>query len=603
MYKLYEIYDEEQDIFFHDTCCYNSMYEIEEYKKMCEQFSEIMLLDTERLMRRAFKSVWLTNGNELSEKQCVGLLLLFVPYITTNSLYELRFFDTLEQASSWLSHSVFSEKNKRGFLRSFPTGCTNIRKAYTLTAAARENLLEALPKKYVETSIRTSDAALTKLNCHNAFCCHLYYWFLSEYEFPYFEWYSAPFFDDNFSFLENVEKTNGKAALVPKNSTGFRPDAFVKTLQKQEHYYFIEQDMCTEKPIRIQEKFQRYVKLLATMPQEELPFVSIIFSVFIDSPDLSMLNASEIRRVKKTSTIASIKRNCDNVQLYVDTLSTVQNNITVSDVFNSLIQSMQTCQDKKMLNKYTKMYELLSDFLDTCETNTIDDLKSYMEKIIEKAKEEKKQDKRLLEHTAFLSRKKGVENAVSELSEMQQFFLDGMRFVQIKTFSAETLKLVFLYEYRTEILEKSLLPALMDKLPLSGEYEIHDIAKIGTGTDEYIFLNHVIFRQNPSQMVFENISNDLGARFRVKRFLQDVTTFPDGFLYIVLLVSSLEDAYDANKNLLGAGQSIARRCAPPGKATVALSNILVLYVCSEPVKDMPKFTPFALTQKNKIEKF
>jgi len=216
MYKLYEIYDEEQDIFFHDTCCYNSMYEIEEYKKMCEQFSEIMLLDTERLMRRAFKSVWLTNGNELSEKQCVGLLLLFVPYITTNSLYELRFFDTLEQASSWLSHSVFSEKNKRGFLRSFPTGCTNIRKAYTLTAAARENLLEALPKKYVETSIRTSDAALTKLNCHNAFCCHLYYWFLSEYEFPYFEWYSAPFFDDNFSFLENVEKTNGKAALVPK---------------------------------------------------------------------------------------------------------------------------------------------------------------------------------------------------------------------------------------------------------------------------------------------------------------------------------------------------------------------------------------------------
>lgn len=598
MEKLYETYEQEQDPFLQEVSLYLSETEIQEYYRKNLDFSDNRLLETEKWLTRAFQSKWLTRGRDLGEQVSVALLLLCVPYITSRSLYELNLFDTTKQASSWLSYNVFSTRNKKGFLRSFSTKHSNVRKAYTLTAAARENLLEALPQKYIDVSLGTSDSSITKTNCHDAFCCHLYYWLLADYSFPYFDWYSTPYFDDNFTFSENMDKITKKAMLAPKNSSGFRPDALLKTLQHKAHYFFVEQDMCTEKPIRIQEKFKRYSKLLATIPSKEIPFVSIIFSIYTDTTDVSLLNPAELKKVDKTATVSSVKRNCDDLQVYIKTLSSIQEHITLADIMDKLLQNMRTAENKKLLNRFNRMYTLLEDFQQKYQgKGSLKELQEYMENVLKKTKEDKKKEKQMQEHLSFLSRKKSIINTVSEISDLCSLFQKGLRFVQVKTFLPEELKFVYLYEHRKEILEETLLPMLMKKFPLANNYSIHNYISFG---NELLFPNHVYFEQNKSHIIFENISIDLSSKFRLKKFLQNTTALSMDFLYIVLLVSEINDALEFNKNILENGETVASRYSDPDDVRSPLANIQIVYICYKKIRKMPRFTPFTLDKNNTI---
>lgn len=122
------------------------------------------------------------------------MLLLCVPYITQEMLNWLGLY-THSSSRNFLTKQLYSTANKKGKLRAFTMqGSNKLKKAYTLTLSARQELLSQLPTEFVRDHLMTSDSSCSASNTHDALCCNVYYYLLSDAAFPYFRWYNVPYF-------------------------------------------------------------------------------------------------------------------------------------------------------------------------------------------------------------------------------------------------------------------------------------------------------------------------------------------------------------------------------------------------------------------------
>ena len=239
---------------------------------------DVSLSQAEKILRRLYHTRWLTAGKDMGLKDIIKLIMLKIPYATADSLTCLSLFESPKNAGVYISKTIQSEKNKNGFVRTFPTLANRCRKVYTLTNAAKQETLSTLPEatqKYLSPNKSLSAAS----NVHDAFCCNLYYFLLADFNFPEFFWLFVPYFNLIGTFSDAL--TNMKDVAFHENTDALRPDAFINTIEGS--YYFVGQDMITERAGRLSEKFQKYARLFATMEIDELNDTTILFSVFADT--------------------------------------------------------------------------------------------------------------------------------------------------------------------------------------------------------------------------------------------------------------------------------------------------------------------------------
>lgn len=562
--KLYETYTKEDDVFYTDVASYNNMSdeELQEYEEIYLELPDILMTNNEMLLRRAFHTKWLTHGKLLGNAQTVRLLLLCVPYITAEALCRLQIFTNDKSARKFLSANTQSPKNKKGYLRSFAISGGRIRKGYTLTASARQVLLAQLPEKYIKTKLATSKKACTGTSMHDALCCNLYYYLLSDYAFPYFTWCNSPYFDSAKSFVENV---NTMTMLPTTGTSGFRPDAFVKTLTKHKHYFFVEQDMGTESAARLSDKFMNYVKIFDTQTIEDIRKTTIIISVYAESGYNGFgKNSADIYRERGT-TSARLKRNCNDLLFYISAVTERKyDNITVSELKNKLLSNIdaQVGKHSKMLNNhFYDIYLLLDQFITKYSgEESIEELVKYLDNLVAEKDIQKQVYEQEQGDIIFSARKKTFRNVVESIPELQLHLQNGLRMPIIETGQPEELNTVLLTHHKNDVLEKQLLPCVSKKLGLQGKYTIMQAINFGAGIH---FCNHCTYEMDPEKyLVFENISADIGAWYRLKNFISRINAMPRDDLYLFVLASNMNDIYKFNEEIYENG-TVAERYANP----------------------------------------
>ena len=596
--QLYETYKKEDDVFYTDVADYTQMSEkeLEEYESIYLDLPKELMTDNEMLLRRAFHTKWLTHGKVISSAYTVRLLLLCVPYITSEALCRLHIFANDKSAGRFLSANLQSPKNKNGYLRAFAIQGGRIRKGYTLTASARQELLSQLPDAYIQTKLATSKKACTGSNMHDALCCNMYYYLLSDYTFPYFEWYNAPYFDSVKSFKENVD---AMTRIPTAGTSGFRPDAFITTLTQNKHYFFIEQDMGTESTTRLAEKFTNYANMFDTQSVEETRETTIIVSVYVESGyDGFGKNSADVFQEKGTTT-ARLKRNCDNLLFYISAVTEEHADVvTVSELKTKLLTTIDTITGKhsQMLeNHYRDIYLLLDEFIaNHPNAESIEDLEKYLDDLITEKNIKKQRQEQIKAGMLLSSRKKTLRNVVESIPELQLHLQNGLRMPIIETGHPEELNKVLLTHHINDVLEKQLLPCVSEKLGLQGKYTIMQAINFGAGIH---FCNHCTYEMAPEKyLVFENISADISAWYRLKNFISRVDSMPKDEMYIFILASSMEDIIEFNSDIYEK-ETVAERYTDPKNAIKPKSNICFAYFCYGEDTEMQK--PFLLDREGK----
>ena len=590
---IYETYNPDKDPFFNDICVNNELTK-EALTVYADTFLDTRKQNTkqsELLLRRAFHSCWLTQHNKVSSAMTIRMLLLCVPYITQEMLSWLGLFSE-KSCKNYLSKQIYSSENKQGKMRTFNLqGSYCNKKAYTLTAMARQELLSQLPEEYKSKHLTTSDRSCYSSNTHDALCCNIYYYLLADMHFPYFVWHNVPFFDKKKTFQESLDNN---IRIPESGTTGFRPDALIRTLERNERYLFVEMDTGTESNQRISEKIDNYVTFYTDNAKGIEALSTILFSLYIDcnEPGYPRI-ASKIGKIRK-NTAASMKRACNELLMYIDTLTNeCETKLNTKELLSKLQQRKKTNhKHHKMIdNHMTDMYEILKNFHEKYpEEEDITSLITYLDELVTERGLDANKHTASMEDNMFLARKARLKKIIENNTELQHLMTKGLRFVVTKYNYPHEINNVLLTHHTEDVLEKKLLPSVAEVLDLSGNSVISHGISLGGGI---YFHNHCVYEDNPElNIVFENISSDLSAWYRLKNFVSRFSKLPAERLCIVILASSMEDIIKLNSEIYGDGLTLSSVYCSKKNCKVPANNIQLIYYCYSTDKEFKQ--PFVL---------
>lgn len=557
------------------------------------------LSQSEKLLRRLYHSCWLTAGKKLELREVIRLIMLKIPYCTTDSLKGLNLFEDINNAGKYISKNVLSEKNKNGFVRTFPTFSNRCRKVYTLTNAAKQETLSTLPEitqKYLSPNKSLSAAS----NVHDAFCCNLYYFLLADLNFPEFVWHFVPYFNLIGTFSDAL--TNMQDVAFHENTDALRPDAFINTTE--DSYYFVEQDMITERAGRLSEKFQKYARLFATMEIDELNDTTILFSVFADTKPKNQSQKMIDKDSGKDLIPSKLRRQLKEFAFYI-CVSEKGMDQSVTDIEKELTEKMDTNQCEHyasaVKNQIAGMLELISGFhkmYPSPEEDTIENLFSYIEKQLELQESTIIEDDNLYTKQIISSRKDTLRKIIDDMPSLQMYLRKGVKFVVTDTFHPEELHNVLLADHEDDVLHNILLPQLRIFLGIKDACYYSSVLHMGQ--DVYL-CNQCEFVNHPLLLVaMENISADLSSWYRLKNFIERAEIFPqkEKRVCILVLSSNMKDIENFNETIYS-HSTVAERYCDENDVRKPKNNIQILYSCYEKQEDITNF--FVLDREGQVQ--
>lgn len=594
--KLYETYDLEKDPFYLEIEKeYKNERDIADFKSILRR---VQIIDqhpiaTETVMRRAFHTKFLGEGYCLDVRYASSLLLLCVPYITADALVKLDMYENPNLARAYLSYYQKSAKRKKGILQSFDTGYDRIRKGFSLTSEGRQDLLLDLPKEYREHYLQTSDNSGSSSNVHDAFCCNFYYYLLSDSNFPFFRWYSVPFFEDEKTFGEIMKNLPIIPGLTPAKKSGLRPDAFVQTLETTPKFLFVEQDLNTERVSRIKGKFDNYAKLFLNQTADERKNSTIVFTIYAESDRLKKTKGK-----KKGKTLTKLRKELDFLHLYLYEILPQQVNdkpITMSCASESIFDIINKFTDKKKIeyfNNFIIVQEMIEKYQEKYpKEESIDKLYEYYESLVDVVAAETKKGRIKADTKVFNTRKEVLRAAAAE-SGLTTYFTAGVRLLVLETLNPEEFNHVMLAEHKEDILDNILLPVLEEKLDLKEESRVI-LSEIQIESN-IILKNCCQYKEEYEtyNIAIENISADLSAWYRLKHFVEQVEHYSDT-IYVVVLASSMDEIQNFN-NTIYENSTIGERYEEKKE-----TGVQFVYMCYDPT-NLSYQEPFEIDENNVI---
>lgn len=550
--KLYETYEIEKDPFYQEVEReYKNERYIEDFKSILRR---VQIIDqhpiaTETIMRRAFLTKFIGEGLCLDVRYASSLLLLCVPYITADALVRLDMYENPNLARTYLSYYQKSSKHTKGILKSFDTGYDRIRKVFTLTPEGRQDLLLDLPKEYQEKYLQTSDNSGSSSNVHDAFCCNFYYFLLSDSNFPFFRWYSIPFFEEEKKFGEIIENMPIIPRLTPAKKSGLRPDAFVQTLETTPKFLFVEQDLNTERASRIKDKLDNYGKLFLNQTPDERKNSTIVFSIYAESDRMKKQKGK-----KKGKSLTKLRKELDFLHLYLYEILPKQvtnKPITVSsarETIYDIINKFIGVKKNEYFNNFIVVQEMIEKYRDEYPNEeSIDKLYEYCEDMVDAVAAETREE-RIMADTKIFNKRKEVLRAAAAESSLTTYFTAGVRLLVLETLNPSEFNHVLLAEHKDDVLENVLLSILEDKLELKKENRVI-LPEIQIESN-VMLKNCCQYKEEYEtyNIAIENISVDLSAWYRLKHFVEQVEHYSDT-IYVVVLASNIEEIKNFNNTL------------------------------------------------------
>ena len=594
--KLYETYELEKDPFYLEVEReYKNERYIDDFKSILRR---VQIIDqhpiaTETIMRRAFLTKFIGEGLCLDVRYASSLLLLCVPYITADALVRLDMYENPNLARTYLSYYQKSSKHTKGILKSFETGYDRIRKAFSLTPEGRQDLLLDLPKEYQEKYLQTSDNSGSSSNVHDAFCCNFYYFLLSDSNFPFFRWYSVPFFEEGKKFGEIIENMPIIPGLTPAMKSGLRPDAFVKTLETTPKFLFVEQDLNTERASRIKDKLDKYGKLFLNQTPDERKNSTIVFSVYAESD-----RKKKQKGKKKGKSLTKLRKELDFLHLYLYEILPKQVSakmITVSFASESIfdiINKFTGVKKNEYFNNFIAVQEMIDHYREKYpKEESVDKLYEYCESMVDSVAEETREG-RLKADTKIFNTRKEVMRAAAAESSLTTYFTAGVRLLVLETLKPEEFNHVMLADHKDDVLENVLLPVLEEKLELKEENRV--ILPEIQITSNVMLKNCCQYKEEYEtyNIAIENISADLSAWYRLKHFVEQVEHYSDT-IYIVVLASSMDEIKNFN-NTVYENSTIGERYDEKRG-----TGIQFIYMCYDSA-DFTYQEPFVFDENNVI---
>lgn len=555
----------------------------------------------EKLLRRLYHSRWLTSGKKFELREVIKLIMVKIPYTTIEFFNRLNLFDTYKNAGAYISKNLLSEKKENGFVRAFPTYANCCRKVYTLTNAAKQETLATLPKE-IHKQLSPSKSLSAASNVHDAFCCNLYYYLLTDFKFVEFDWCFVPYFNLRETFSDSLAELANLKTSFQENTDALRPDAFIRTFEEDASYYFVEQDMNTERAGRLAEKFQKYDILFSTMETEQLNNTSILFSVFADTRPKNQIPKNNENDVE--SAPSKLRKQLKEFAFYI-CISERGMEQTVTDMENDLIQKRDANGNpyyaSAIKNQINGMLQLIDTFHKVHlseEEDTIENLFSYIEKQIELQKDVTVQSDNLYTNRIISSRKDTLRKIIDASPSFQVHLRKGVKFVVTDTFHPEELHNVLLVDHDDDVLGDVLLPRLQEFFGIDSDSYYSPILYMG---DDVYLCNQCEFENYPNLLIaVENISADLGAWYRLKNFIERAEIFPqkEKNVCILVLASTMDDIKHFNENVCEYG-TVSERYCNEDDAKKPKNNIHILYSCYEKQEDITNF--FVLNKEGEME--
>ena len=597
MELLFPQYSYDTDSFFQERLFSMSEDELLELETMFMDIPMNLMSRQEVLARRITHSKFFTNGENLDKIDIVCLLMLHVPYITVKGLQMLKIFDNKDNIYKFLAYNTYSEKNKKGKFRAFNLSGNKVRKAYTLTSCGRQHILDMLPPKYISSGIIISEKSTAGQSMHDSMCCNLYHKLISDTWFPYFNWYSTPFFSDEKDFRENIGTLN---SIPDKDESGLKPDAFIQTLGEIATYIYLEQDLCTERTAYLTEKIKKYQDFFSQQGISTCSVSTLLFSIYTDADT----KGKRIKnRINSDGTATKMQRIYKELKLFHGTMTATKgSNVTIHDMISQLhklIKSASSSEVSSTLNSYRLMYALLNNILrNNPNARDFEDVGQHVKNHIDARNHNRDIAHCDISQKVYEKRYQTLLEIVDTLPEFQAQLRKGLKFIVKDTFELDDLNTSMLYEYKSEILTKKLLPTAKRTL---GDITLTFSTETALLVDDDLLLcNHCKCNENNSvHLVFENISADIGALYRLKTFVQRYDRFSGSNeqLFIYILVSTIQDAIKFNEST-HENETIVERYCNPSTATRAKANIMFMYLCYEEKDGLKK--PFVIEQNGDI---
>ena len=508
------------------------------------------------LLHRLFNSNYFNiEQKNFSTKDAIAMLLLHHSFITVPQIEFLKLYPSNRTISVMLSKFQQGKKLLVASEKSFD----NKVKIYTLEEDNRPSLCFTLPERYVDDmklyeKARYDTASLSFL--HDVLLLNNYYYLLGEFSFPTFAWYAKPFlpyYQDNLKgIIDSIESYTKEK----DTSLSMRPDAaIIFNEDSVRKIIYVEEDMCTERRPILQKKMDRYLKVLR-MRSKNLLNESLLFSIYneskvaynsLDKKTTKTIPFTYSKALKlcnimreyasdlKTESLADIEGEIDFELFKMEQESELRRDMNQTKVNKNRMDELKQCMD---LIARTKRHDKTNDRIEDC-IKVINNIRSDQDNM-------RRENKESINYKAIKKRYRTIVDAIKDTTGFHELLLKGLSVYVIDTMFPMQLEYAMLSSFHSyEVLYESYLRYRYNIfIRFSDEYSYKEYNIFQYGERKFL-LKNVLFtnnREDVKPIAIENISHDVGAYFRVKRYLSSQEVVNKCPLNLILLVHEIEDA-------------------------------------------------------------
>lgn len=546
---LFNNYNKNDDLFYQKQLEIYSKNELNIIEKTCLDIPDSQLITMEVILRRIVLSPYLSLNEVMSTKDFLCILLLHVPYITHSYLINLHIFPTESAVRKFIYRNTYSDKNKKGILRSFDLNGNNIRKAYALTTAGRNYAKNLLPDEYIKqyTNLPSSISG----NQHDVALLCLFYRLINDNNYHYFRWHNSPLIKDG-STVDEALHNNG---IFEKDEKGLKPDAIMENVEEIGDYIFVEQDMRTESKGLLIEKFNRYASFFSTVSLNEQFSYQICFTILTERSRSGFIVSSVTPSAAHENSSSKLNRMKKEMFNLIASVETDEQEINISILRNILSSKLK---NKNLKIKYPATYSTFSQLNSILETiltekplaNSVDDIKEYFNRNISGQ----------IELTSAMSdwnsenmkdrRMETIREAAMD-SELKQYLLNGVNLICLNCSNLTDLQGIFIEEYMESHLKRYAIPAINKKIFGDNSLQYNYEPAVALTNGKKFFIMRHSFQMNGHDnihLIFENISDNIGGESRTRSLLSNKKIDNGKIVYLFLLVSSSSDAIKFNSS-------------------------------------------------------
>lgn len=319
------------------------------------------------------------------------------------------------------------------------------------------------------------------------------------------------------------------------SSYAFRCDSLLTCpINEMKYYFYVEQDTGTQKKDDIQKKIDRYVNIMLGSRTDHY-LNSVLFSIYTPSTNIKVNNSLKKDYVFGSSAVRDYMLPLNHVAY------TIKYHLGNSDLkLKDIVAFCEKVNDSEYGNQFiTNSLQFYNIILEQHPDISFDDFNVIVKKKIEKYEELVNEEKYDIMHKKYISRRNAIFRYIEEMDmdNIEDAFLRGFSIYTAHNSDYAT-TLPYLVPELLEV--KKLLNRLifrMYNIPINDTVFNSSIGN--KDKDGLVLKNHYIYNSD-IHLYIENISDDLGGRYRVKHYLNNpIWNYDPGIL--LCLISDYND--------------------------------------------------------------